>query len=833
MSGGGSGGSPGDGPGGRVRRLVMAAVLPIGFLGFFEVSVIPVIAPAIRQDLESAHSATQLVILAYTLPFALLVVAGGRLADLWGIRRVFLLGVGGFAAASLLAAASWDLPSLLVARGAQGMGAALMTPQVLTAIRFLLPAARRGRAFAMYALVACLATACGPLAGGFLTHSALGWRIVFLIEVPVGLAALAVGAWCLPGPAARPGRPGIDVRGTLLAGVGVLLLVYPLTSGTSWAWALLPLAAVPLVIFVRHERRVERGGGQPLVSLGLFRLPVFTAGLSVTVLVSVLLGAFFLLFVILLQDGLAYDGPRLGQAITPWAIGTAVGAALTSRLTRRFGRRALLAGAVLMTLGMGAFAWAVPMAEGMPAFAWALPMGEGVPALAGAVPVAGATSVPLALALAAAGIGTSLVATPALDLVMSSVPAGEAGGAAGMFTTFRQIGGAVGVAVAGAFFYALLGDPVSAGRAAYVRAFSITVLLDVVLCLIILGLIFMLPRSAEPAELTEPVTRPVALLFPGQGAQAARMGAGLYGHEPVFTATMDTAFALMGPEGDRLREEWLRERPSDLFDDVTRAQPLLYAVNCALGRMVMHRGVRPAALLGHSVGEMAAATLAGVFSFEEGLRLMRDRVEQIKDSPPGGMLAVAGSPGDLAPYLNGQVVVGAVNGPRQTLLAGPSGPLGEVRERLVADGFTCRPTRALQAFHSPALSAHAAASVPAWHATELRPPELPLYSAYRPGRLPDADVLAPEFWAGQPAEPVLFRTALDLMLEDGDFLLVEAGPGQGLCALARRHPAVVSGRSAVIGLLPARSGDDSRDREAVDAAFHRISAEGHPLDRRP
>ncbi|GAA3702943.1 hypothetical protein GCM10022224_080930 [Nonomuraea antimicrobica] len=798
----------------------MAAMLPVAFLGFFEVSVIYVIAPAIRHDLDASHTATQMIILAYTLPFALLVVTGGRLGDLWGIRRVFLAGVSGFAAASLLAAVAWDVPSLLAARGAQGMSAALMTPQVLAAIRYLVPAASRGKSFALYAVVACLAGACGPLVGGFLSQTALGWRIVFLINVPIALIAVVVGALCLPGPGERTVKPQIDLVGTLLAAATVLLLIYPLTTGMSWEWALLPFAAVPLALFVRHERRVERAGGQPLVSLGLFRVRVFTAGLIVSVLVAAIINAFFLLFVILLQDGLRLDGPSIGLTITPWAIGTALGAMLATPLVRSSGRKALAGGAVLMTLGTAAFVYVVPAAY-----------------------TGGGSQVPLALALLATGVGTSLVTTPVLDLVMSAVPVTEAGSAAGMFTTFRQVGSAVGVAVAGAVFYVLLGDPAVAGREAYVEALAITVLLYVVLCLITLRLVFMLPRSAATAETAAetadvpapptpatPSARPVALLFPGQGAQSARMAAGLYGHVPVFTDTMDTAFSLLGRDGEQLRAEWLGERPSALFDDVTRAQPLLYAINCALGRTVIDWGVRPAALLGHSVGEMAAATLAGVFDFEEGLRLMRDRVDQIKDSPAGGMLAVAGSPGDLEPYLSGHVVVGAVNAPRQTLLAGPAEPLDEVRKRLVADGFTCRPTRALQAFHSPALAEQAAASVPAWHAARLRPPALPLYSAYRPGPLGEDDVLDPEFWAAQPAQPVLFMTALDRLLDDGDFLLVEAGPGQGLCALARRHPAVLARRSAVTGLLPARSGDDAKDREAVAAAFDRIHAEGHPLD---
>ncbi|WP_232376682.1 acyltransferase domain-containing protein [Amycolatopsis aidingensis] len=324
---------------------------------------------------------------------------------------------------------------------------------------------------------------------------------------------------------------------------------------------------------------------------------------------------------------------------------------------------------------------------------------------------------------------------------------------------------------------------------------------------------------------------PVALLFPGQGAQHPRMAAGLYGHSAVFTELMDTAFELLGPEGNRLRTEWLSAEPSGSFDDVTRAQPLLYAVNCALGSLVLSWGVRPCALLGHSVGEMAAATLAGVFDFTDGIRLMRDRVDTMADTPPGGMLAVAASAADLDPFLGGQVALAAVNAPRQTMLAGPEGELAEVERSLRAKDITCRRVKAKQGFHSPMVAAAAGRSEPHWRATALRAPRIPVYSAYRPGPLRAEQATDPLFWTTQPADPVLFGPALDLLLEDRDALLLEAGPGQGLSALTRRHPKVTAGHSSAAALLPARLRDPSgqADRESVRKAVRRLGEEGHQI----
>ncbi|MFI6577774.1 acyltransferase domain-containing protein [Nocardiopsis sp. NPDC050513] len=329
------------------------------------------------------------------------------------------------------------------------------------------------------------------------------------------------------------------------------------------------------------------------------------------------------------------------------------------------------------------------------------------------------------------------------------------------------------------------------------------------------------------------MTRPIALMFPGQGAQQVRMAAGLYGPNAAFTATMDEAFALFGPEGAAIRADWLGEggpggdAARERFDDVTRAQPLLYSVGYALGRAVLDLGLEPAALVGHSVGELVAATLAGVLDFEAGVALIRDRIDVLADSAPGAMLAVAASAADLTPYLRGDVVVGAVNAPWQTLLAGPAEEVHSVRADLRADGFTCRLARSRQAFHSPALDGAVEGTVRAWSRVDLRAPRLPVYSAGLGGRLTADRARDPEFWARQLSGPVLFWPALDQLLHDHDVLLLEAGAGQGLSALARRHPAVADGRSAVVPLLPARPRDVADDLAVFDEAVDRLGAEGH------
>ncbi|MFF3505748.1 acyltransferase domain-containing protein [Streptomyces sp. NPDC003247] len=323
-----------------------------------------------------------------------------------------------------------------------------------------------------------------------------------------------------------------------------------------------------------------------------------------------------------------------------------------------------------------------------------------------------------------------------------------------------------------------------------------------------------------------PVPRGVALLFPGQGAQQPFMAAGLYRGHPPFRRLMDEVFEAWGAEGAVLRADWLSDRPSLDPDGVRRAQPLLFAVDWALGRMVLDWGVRPAALLGHSVGEVAAATLAGVLTLEEAVGLMADRVAHIEAGPAGGMLAVRAAAADMTPYLHADVVVGAVNAPRQVILAGSTGPLADTEARLRAAGFTCRRTRALSPFHSPALAPVAEAALPALSRLPLRAPRLPLHSGYTGRALTATEAADPRFWAGQPAAPVLFGPALDALLGTGGLLLLETGPGQSLTALARRHPAVGTGRSTALGLLPPRARGDDTDLRTLRTAVERLLSEG-------
>ncbi|WP_211265298.1 SchA/CurD-like domain-containing protein [Actinacidiphila oryziradicis] len=324
--------------------------------------------------------------------------------------------------------------------------------------------------------------------------------------------------------------------------------------------------------------------------------------------------------------------------------------------------------------------------------------------------------------------------------------------------------------------------------------------------------------------------RPVALLLDGHGAQHVRMGAQLYGVEPVFTDWMDDMFGLLGAEGDALRADWLAEQPVVPLDAAERGQPLLFALGHALGRTVLSWGVRPTALLGHSVGELAAAALSGVFGLPDAASLMTARTASYRDAAPGGLLAVAASLEQVAEFLGDGVCVGVVNGPNQTMLAGSESALEIAARRLREAGYTALRARIPLPFHSPVLAPLAAVSEAVLARIQLRPPRIDVFSTITARRLRPEEAVDPAFWASQVCRPVLFGPALDELLAEQDVLLVEAGPARALANLARRHPAVVAGRSAVTAMLPPRLGVPGADRRAVLETVAAVWLEGHRLD---
>ncbi len=423
-------------------------------------NVVNLALPAIRQDLGASPGEIQFVISAYAATYAVFLITGGRLGDLFGRRRMFMLGVAGFTLASLLCGLAWSPSVLIAGRILQGLTATVMAPQVLASIRVLFPASEQGRALAFYGAIFGLANICGQLLGGFLvsTHPfGFAWQAIFLINLPIGIAGL-IGSLLVLSDSRAEHAQRLDLGGVVLLSLTLVLLVYPLVEGreTGWpAWTVAMLIACPVVLFafVRFETRVSSRGGDPLVALSLFRSSAFAAGL-VMALAFYMLSSFYLTFAVYLQSGLHRSPMEAGVATLPFAVGYFISSLVSAPIMQRLGIRALTLGFVLQVLGFGAVILAVSRT---------VPNG-------------------LELGLVAAGIGFGIVMPSVIKAVLDGVDQRHAGLASGVVISTLQIGAALGVAVIGGVFYYALGTGQTIS--AYAHAFALALGCNVALLIL-------------------------------------------------------------------------------------------------------------------------------------------------------------------------------------------------------------------------------------------------------------------------------------------------------------------------------------------------------------
>ncbi|WP_433389472.1 SDR family NAD(P)-dependent oxidoreductase [Micromonospora sp. KLBMP9576] len=322
--------------------------------------------------------------------------------------------------------------------------------------------------------------------------------------------------------------------------------------------------------------------------------------------------------------------------------------------------------------------------------------------------------------------------------------------------------------------------------------------------------------------------RPLAFLLPGQGSQRARMAMALYEQEPHFAKLVDRCLSGFAEFDLRLREPWESADP-DALTDTRLAQPMLFTVGYALAETLRHWGLRPDTLVGHSVGELTAAALAGVFSLDDAIRLVAARAHAMADAPPGAMLAVPAPADEVAAWLSGSLVVSVRNAPDRAVVGGPSDEVAALERELSAKGLNVRRLVTSHAFHSPMMAEAAGAFLETMRTVELRPPRIPVISAATGAPVADDQATDPVFWAGQVAEPVRFDLALDALLGEPRTLL-EVGPGHVLTGLARRHPAAGAAGSAVLASLGVPEADGPDDLERVLDAVGRLWVAGHDVD---
>jgi len=481
---------PAPAPAARRRWIALAVLLTASFMDLVDATIVNIAIPSIQRDIGAGFSAVQWVTAGYALAFALGLITGGRLGDIYGRKKLFLLGMGGFTVASALCGVAAGPGMLIGARVLQGAMAALMVPQVLAIIHVSFPAGERGKVFGMFGAVVGLGAVCGPLIGALLTEGdllGLEWRPIFLINLPVGIAGILLGRRFLAESRA-PRALRVDLVGTALATVGLLMLLYPLTQGreSGWPWwGFASMAVSPLVLafFVRYERIKARRDGSPLVELSLFRVRTFAAGAGVQLTFGVVSGLFFLVWTLHMQLGLGWGPLHAGLTGVPFSLACSAAAGLSvQKLVPRFGRAVLQAGALTMLCGALLYLWEAGH-YGTALESWQM-----------------------APAMLLMGAGMGLIVAPITDAAISEVPAEHSGSASGIFNTTGQLGMALGLGLSSVAFFGVVGGTGEAhGAAAAALAPSFVDATTHALwwisggLVLIFGLLFLLPRRAPAA----------------------------------------------------------------------------------------------------------------------------------------------------------------------------------------------------------------------------------------------------------------------------------------------------------------------------------------------
>ncbi|MFF0203635.1 MFS transporter [Streptomyces sp. NPDC005017] len=485
----GSSGSPQGQPEPNDRRrwFALAIVMTAAFMDLVDVTIVNIAIPSIQQDTGASFSHIQWITAGYALAFAAGLITGGRLGDIYGRKRLFLLGIGGFTIASALCGFASNPDMLVAARILQGGMAALMVPQVLAIVHATFPAHERGKVFGLFGAVVGMGAVLGPLLGALLTEwnlFGLEWRPIFLINLPVGIAGLLLGRAFITESRA-PKALRLDLVGVALVTLGLLMLLYPLTRGRELDWPLwgyLSMAGSLLVFgaLVAYERYKTARDGSPLIELSLFRVKSFAAGIAVQIVFGVGLGIFFLVWTLYLQIGLGWGLLKAGLTGVPFSIAVSVAAGMSvQKLVPRFGRKVLQAGALVLAAGVLLYRWESEH-FGLDITPWQM-----IPPLV------------------VMGAGMGLIFAPLTDAVLSEVPREHAGSASGLINTVNQMGNALGLGLVSVVFFGVIDEKVAPAQVGpeFVNGFQHALGYVVAVMGAIFLLMFALPkRSAEHAE---------------------------------------------------------------------------------------------------------------------------------------------------------------------------------------------------------------------------------------------------------------------------------------------------------------------------------------------
>lgn len=462
----------------RSAWLVLIVVVTADLMDLIDSSIANLAGPSIRADLGGGEVTVQWVLSAYTAAFALGLVTSGRLGDLLGRRRLFLLGMTGFTLASLACGLAPDAVFLIVARTLQGLCGSVMIPQGLALVKVVFPPQYLRKALTPVGPLMGLTMVAGPILAGWLLHLDLfgsQWRSIFLINVPLGVLAATLAWRVLPHQGGEDRTARLDLTGVGLLTAASALLIVPLIQGRelgwpAWTYVMLAASVVLLALFVVSQRR----SAHPVITPSLFRKRSFVVGLGIVAGFYASLSAFVLVINLLLQQGMHWTPLHTGLTLIPWALGTAVAVLLAGAvLAEKLGRASLHLGLALAVVGLLALWWSVAH------------FGTGI------------TVWKLAPALLLTGFGSGLVFVPLVDFIIGDATAEEVGTGAGLLNAVQQFAGAIGVAALGTVFFARAGHP---SPHSYLAAAELVFGIAAGLNLLTLLLVGFLPRHAQQAH---------------------------------------------------------------------------------------------------------------------------------------------------------------------------------------------------------------------------------------------------------------------------------------------------------------------------------------------
>lgn len=419
----------------RRRQLALVAVALAFVMDLLDTTIVNVAIPSIGSTIGAGRAALEWIIAGYATAFAVLLIVGGRLGDSYGYRRMFLLGISLFTLASLACGLAPDALSLQVARVLQGATAALMVPQVMALVQVMYPPAQRYKVYTVFGFLGGFSAALGPIIGGLLIDAnwfGLGWRLTFLINLPIGLFSLVAG-WRLLPPGRGVNAVPVDVTGAVLSVAVLFALLAPLIEGPEHGWpaglVILLAATVPLAWgTLRYLRWRQAMHCDALVPPSLFKLRKVALGLICTLCINPILPGYLLVMTFVLQQGIGLSASQMAYACAPIALGAMGGITLIGpRLFKLLGVRVMLAGVGVTATSLCLAAWAVHGGQLQP---WVL-----------------------GVAQFGMGLGMGLCGPQLSNATLQDVPMTDAGVAAGMFTAVQQIAAALGVALAGLLFF--------------------------------------------------------------------------------------------------------------------------------------------------------------------------------------------------------------------------------------------------------------------------------------------------------------------------------------------------------------------------------------------